>query len=158
MEAHAVARNVKGSAQKNRLVIDLIRGLKVNEALAILGYTNKRAAHPVERLLRSAIANAEQKALAENISVDVDELWVKECHVDKGVTKNRRRVRPAPMGRAYRERRHYSHITIAVSSEQRETEAAKRKQPAKPAPKKAATKQASEATPAASSTEEVGAE
>lgn len=120
MEANAIAKNVKGSPQKAKLVIDLIRGLLVNEALAILKFTNKRTAHPVERLLRSAIANAEQKAQAGNISVDVDELWVKECYVGKGVTKHRRRVRPAPMGRAYRERRHYSHITIVVSSDKRE--------------------------------------
>jgi large subunit ribosomal protein L22 len=120
MEAYAIAKNVKGSAQKSKLVIDLIRGLKVNEALAILRFTQKRSAHPIERLLRSAINNAEQRAQAENITVDVDELWVKECFVGKGVTKNRRRVRPAPMGRAYRERRHYSHITIRVSSERRE--------------------------------------
>jgi len=121
MEAYAVAKNVKGSSQKAKLVIDLIRGRLVNEALAILQYTNKRSTHPIERLLRSAIANAEQKAQAENVSVDVDEMWVKECFVDKGTTKNRRRVRPAPMGRAYRERRHYSHITITVSSEARAT-------------------------------------
>jgi len=120
MEAHAIAKNVKGSAQKSKLVIDLIRGLKVNEALAILRFTPKRSAHPIELLLRSAINNAEQKAQSENIAVDVDDLWVKECFVGKGVTKNRRRVRPAPMGRAYRERRHYSHITIRVSSERRE--------------------------------------
>lgn len=146
MEAQAKARNVKGSAQKARLVVDLIRGLKVNEALAILGYTNKRAAQPVERLLRSAIANAEQKAQAENISVDVDELWVKECFVDKGVTKNRRRVRPAPMGRAYRERRHYSHITIAVSSEKRAAEEKRApKRPAKPAQAPPAPEPAAEA-------------
>jgi large subunit ribosomal protein L22 len=121
MEAHAIAKNVKGSSQKTKLVIDLIRGELVNDALAILEYTDKRATHPIARLLRSAIANAEQKAQAENISVDVDELWVKECFVGKGVTKNRRRVRPAPMGRAYRERRHFSHVTIRVSSEKRET-------------------------------------
>ena len=96
MEAYAVAKNVKGSSQKAKLVIDLIRGRLVNEALAILQYTNKRSTHPIERLLRSAIANAEQKAQAENVSVDVDEMWVKECFVDKGTTKNRRRVRPAP--------------------------------------------------------------
>ena len=137
MEAYAVARNIKGSSQKARLVVDLIRGLKVNQALAILQYTNKRSAHPIERLLRSAIANAEQKAQADNIAVDVDELWVKECYVNKGVTKNRRRVRPAPMGRAYRERRHYSHITITVSSE-REAEAAGKKQGTKPASKSSA--------------------
>ena len=123
MEAQAIAKNVKGSAQKAKLVIDLIRGLDVNQALAILEYTPKRSAFPIERLLRSAIANAEQKAQAENIAVDVDELWVKECFVGKGITKNRRRVRSAPMGRAYRERRHYSHITIKVSSEKRKVEA-----------------------------------
>ena len=123
MEALAIAKNVKGSAQKAKLVVDLIRGLNVNQALAILEYTPKRSAFPIERLLRSAIANAEQKAQAENIVVDVDKLWVKECFVGKGVTKNRRRVRPAPMGRAYRERRHYSHITIKVSSDKRESEA-----------------------------------
>lgn len=126
MEANAIAKNVKGSPQKAKLVIDLIRGLLVNEALAILKFTNKRTAHPVERLLRSAIANAEQKAQAGNVSVDVDELWVKECYVGKGVTKHRRRVRPAPMGRAYRERRHYSHITIVVSSDERAEKGAKR--------------------------------
>ena len=122
MEANAIAKNVKGSPQKAKLVIDLIRGLLVNEALAILKFTNKRLAHPIERLLRSAIANAEQKAQSGNVSVDVDEMWVKECYAGKGVTKHRRRVRPAPMGRAYRERRHYSHITIVVSSDQRQSD------------------------------------
>lgn len=133
MEANAIAKNVKGSPQKAKLVIDLIRGLLVNEALAILQFTNKRSAHPIERLLRSAIANAEQKAQAGNISVDVDELWVKECFVGKGVTKHRRRVRPAPMGRAYRERRHYSHITITVSSDKRESDKASKQAAKKPA-------------------------
>ena len=127
MEAHAIRKNVKGSSQKTKLVVDLIRGKLVGEARAILEYTNKRAAHPVRVLLDSAIANAQQKAEAENISIDEDELWVKECFVGKGVTKHRRRVRPAPMGRAYRERRHYSHITIRVSSEKREPEAKGRK-------------------------------
>ncbi|MEP7272594.1 MAG: 50S ribosomal protein L22 [Acidobacteriota bacterium] len=135
MDANAIAKNVKGSPQKAKLVIDLIRGLLVNEALAILQFTNKRSAHPIERLLRSAIANAEQKAQAGNISVDVDELWVKECYVGKGVTKHRRRVRPAPMGRAYRERRHYSHITITVSSDKRESGKASKQAAKKPAAK-----------------------
>ena len=159
MEALAIAKNVKGSAQKAKLVVDLIRGLNVNQALAILEYTPKRSAFPIERLLRSAIANAEQKAQSENIAVDVDELWVKECFVGKGVTKNRRRVRPAPMGRAYRERRHYSHITIKVSSDKRETEAPvkeakeaaeapakKTAKPAKAAKKARATKKEDTAT------------
>jgi large subunit ribosomal protein L22 len=151
MEAHAIAKNIKGSSQKTKLVVDLIRGRMVNEALAILQYTPKRAAHPIERLLRSAIANAAQKAQSENIAVDVDDLWVKECFVGKGVTKHRRRMRPAPMGRAYRERRHYSHITIRVSSEKRaeeETKAKRGKKAAAEAKPKAAEPRA-EAEPSA---------
>lgn len=117
MEAYSIAKNVKGSSQKIKLVVDLIRGRKVNEALSILKFTNKRACHPVEMVLRSAIANATQKAEAANVIVDPDDLFVSTCYVGKGTTKHRRRVRPAPMGRAYRERRHYSHITISVSND-----------------------------------------
>jgi large subunit ribosomal protein L22 len=117
MEAYAIAKYIKGSAQKARLVVDTIRGRNVNDALAILRFTNKRAAKPIEKVLRSAIANATQKADKDNISVDVDRMVVSNCHVDTGVTKWRRRVRPAPMGRAYRERRHYCHITVYVSSD-----------------------------------------
>jgi large subunit ribosomal protein L22 len=143
MEAHAIAKNVKGSSQKAKLVVDLIRGKLVGEAAAILEYANKRAAHPIKKLLDSAIANARQKAEAENIAIDEDELWVKECFVGKGVTKHRRRVRPAPMGRAYRERRHYSHITIRLSSEKR-TEATTKTKSARAKSKPAAAPPASE--------------
>jgi large subunit ribosomal protein L22 len=121
MQAYAIAKYIKGSAQKARLVIDTIRGRNVNDALAILRFTNKRAAKPIEKVLRSAIANASQKADKENVSVDVDHLIVSNCFVDIGITKWRRRVRPAPMGRAYRERRHYCHITVFVSSEREKT-------------------------------------
>jgi large subunit ribosomal protein L22 len=117
MEAIAKAKNVKGSSQKAKLVIDLIRGRKVNDALAVLQYSGKRLAGPVSKVLKSAIDNAEQKAQAANVAVDVDSLRVSECFVGKGVTKHRRRVRPAPMGRAYREMRHYCHITVIVSNE-----------------------------------------
>ncbi|MBI4852609.1 MAG: 50S ribosomal protein L22 [Acidobacteria bacterium] len=117
MEAHAVAKYIKGSAQKAKLVVDTIRGRNVGEALAVLQFTNKRAARPIAKVLRSAIANVIQKADKENVSVDVEKLVVSNCHVDIGITKWRRRVRPAPMGRAYRERRHYCHITVVVSSE-----------------------------------------
>ena len=120
MKALAVAKYIKGSPQKARLVIDLIRGRKVNEALNILAVSNKRAAKPIETTLRSAIANAEQKADQVNISVDVDNLVVSKATVDLGPTKYRRRVRPAPMGRAYRERRWQSHITIEVESKAEE--------------------------------------
>ena len=117
MKARAVAKYIKGSPQKARLVIDLIRGRSVNDALAMLKTSNKRAAKPIEITLRSAIANAEQKADQLNVSIDVDRLKVSNATVDLGPTKFRRRVRPAPMGRAYRERRWQNHITIEVESE-----------------------------------------
>lgn len=116
MKARAVAKYIKGSPQKARLVIDLIRGRNVTEALAMLKGTNKRAAGPIEITLRSAIANAQQKADQLNVAIDVDNLVVKTATVDLGPTKYRRRVRPAPMGRAYRERRWQNHITIEVET------------------------------------------
>ena len=119
MEATAKATNVKISSQKAKLVMDLIRGRKYGEAREVLRFTNKRAAGLIYKVLESARANAEQLADQENVMVDVDELWVKECFADTGTTKHRRRVRPAPMGRAYRERRHYSHLTVVVSTEKR---------------------------------------
>ena len=98
-------------------MIDLIRGRNVSQALAILKFTNKRAAQPITKCLNSAIANATYLAEQQNIAIDPDDLWVKACFVDMGPHKNRRRMRPAPQGRAYREQRHYCHITIEVSSE-----------------------------------------
>jgi large subunit ribosomal protein L22 len=119
MEAIAKATNVKISSQKAKLVMDLIRGRAYSEARDILKFTNKRAAGLIYKVLETARANAEQQAQSDNVIVDVDNLWVKACYADTGVTKHRRRVRPAPMGRAYRERRHYSHLTVVVSSESR---------------------------------------
>ena len=119
MEARASAKYLRGSAQKARLVIDMIRGKNVNQALAILQYTNKRAADGIEACVRSAIANATEAAEKANVAVDPDELWVKAAFVDRGPTKNRRRVRPAPQGRAYRERRHFCHITILLSNDEK---------------------------------------
>jgi large subunit ribosomal protein L22 len=120
MEAIAKAKYIKGSPRKARLVIDMIRGVNVAKALAILQFTNKRATDPISTCLKSAIANATFKAEQENIAVDPDDLWVKTCFVDMGPTKGRRRMRPAPQGRAYKEQRHYCHITIAVSSDKPE--------------------------------------
>jgi large subunit ribosomal protein L22 len=120
MEAIAKATNVKISSQKAKLVMDLIRGRAYSEARDILKFTNKRAAGLIFKVLETARANAEQQAQTDNVIVDVDALWVKACYADTGTTKHRRRVRPAPMGRAYRERRHYSHLTVVVSSEGRE--------------------------------------
>ncbi len=118
MEAIAKTKYLKGSPRKARLVVDLIRGQNVSRALAILKFTDKRAADPIAKCLSSAIANATYAAEQQNIAIDPDTLWVKTCFVDMGPTKNRRRMRPAPQGRAYREQRHYCHITIQVTSEE----------------------------------------
>ncbi len=127
MEATASAKYLRGSAQKARLVIDMIRGQDVNKALAILRYSSKRAAGGIEKCMRSAIANANETAEKANVSIDPDDLWIKAAFVDRGPTKNRRRVRPAPQGRAYRERRHFCHVTILLSSDARPEPGAKRK-------------------------------
>ena len=119
MEAIASAKYLRGSAQKARLVVDMIRGKDVNRALAILRYANKRAADGIEKCMRSAIANANEAAEKANVAVDPDDLWVKAAYVDRGPTKNRRRVRPAPQGRAYREQRHFCHVTILLSNDAR---------------------------------------
>ena len=120
MEAIAKTKHLKGSPRKARLVIDMIRGVNVSRALAILKFTDKRAADPIAKTLRSAIANATFKAEKQNIAIDPDDLFIKSCFVDMGAHKNRRRMRPAPQGRAYREQRHYCHITIEVSSDKPE--------------------------------------
>ena len=111
MEKRAMGRFLQGSAQKARLVVDQIRGLPVEEAMGLLRFSKKRASEAVGKVLKSAIANAEYAD--KNISLD--DLWVSQAFVDMGPTKNRRRMRPAPMGRAYREKRHGCHVTITVS-------------------------------------------
>lgn len=119
MEAIAKTKHLKGSPRKARLVIDMIRGQRVSRALSILKFTDKRAAGPISKCLSSAIANATYKAEQQNIAIDPDDLWIRTCFVDMGPTKNRRRMRPAPQGRAYREQRHYCHITIEVTSDEK---------------------------------------
>ena len=121
MEAIARAKYLRGSAQKARLVIDLIRGRNAGEARNILRFTNKRAAQHISKCLDSAIANAVNLAEQANVAVDPDDLWVSAAFVDMGPTKRRFRMRPAPQGRAYRERRHYCHITVEVSTESGKT-------------------------------------
>jgi large subunit ribosomal protein L22 len=112
----AEARYVHVSAQKARLVVDLIRGRQAGEAIVILGGVNKRIAPAVEKVLRSAIANAENKTE----SVDVDRLYVAEAYVNEG--PRQKRIRPAPMGRAYRYQRRTSHIVVKLG--ERSAEAA----------------------------------
>jgi large subunit ribosomal protein L22 len=106
--AKAEARYVRVSAQKVRLVIDLIRGQQAGDAINILQGVNKRIAPEVEKVLRSAIANAENKSE----DVDVDRLFVTEAYVNEG--PRQKRIRPAPMGRAYRYQRRMAHIVVKV--------------------------------------------
>ncbi len=110
----------------------MIRGKNVNQALAILRFANKRAAAGIEKCMQSAIANANEAAEKANIAVDPDELWLKAAFVDRGPTKNRRRIRPAPQGRAFRQQRHFCHVTILLSSEKpgEKTESEGKSQPA----------------------------
>jgi large subunit ribosomal protein L22 len=108
MEARATAKYIRISPQKARLVVDLIRGKNVGEAISILQFTKKRASHEIEKVLRAAIANAEQKSE----HVDVDRLVVSRIYVNEG--PRAKRIRPAPMGRAHRYQRRMSHITVAV--------------------------------------------
>jgi large subunit ribosomal protein L22 len=122
--------------------------------LSILKFTDKRAAQPIAQCLNSAIANATFKAEQQNIAIDPDDLWVKTCFVDMGPHKNRSRMRPAPQGRAYREQRHYCHITIEVTSDDKpktekelKAEAAKAKRAAENGKSKVKSQKAKPAVP-----------
>jgi large subunit ribosomal protein L22 len=110
IEAHAIARYVRTSAQKAGLVMDLIRGRDVNRALATLQYTRKGVGHDIAKLLRSAIANAQQK---EGFGGDVDRLFVAACYANQGPSM--KRIRPAPMGRAFRVVKRTAHLTVRVA-------------------------------------------
>ena len=111
MEATATLRYLKASPQKVRLVADLVRGKKVEEALNILRFTRKAVAKDLEKLLRSAVANAENK----EANADVDELVVSKIYVNEGPRE--RRIQPAPMGRAYQLQKRKAHVTVHVSDE-----------------------------------------
>src|SRR3954451_6737077 len=110
VEARATARYVRTSAQKAGLVLDLIRGKDVNRALATLKYARKSVAEDIAKVLRSAIANAQNK---EGFSGDVDRLFVAACFANQGPSA--KRVRPAPMGRAFRVLKRTAHLTVQVA-------------------------------------------
>jgi large subunit ribosomal protein L22 len=113
IEGTATARFVRVSPQKARLVVDLIRGQRAEEALQTLQFTKKRIAKDIEKTLRSAIANAERKADDSGGSLDVDSLYVTSCFVNEG--PRWKRMRPAPMGRGFRYQKRTAHISVAVS-------------------------------------------
>ncbi len=110
IEAHATARYVRTSAQKAGLVLELIRGKDVNRALATLKFTRKGVADDIAKVLRSAIANAQQH---EGFGGDVDRLYISACYANQGPSA--KRVRPAPMGRAFRVLKRTAHLTVHVS-------------------------------------------
>ncbi len=110
IQAEATAKGVRTSAQKAGLVMDLIRGKGVNQALATLQFTRKIIAREIAKVLRSAVANAQQK---EGFGGDVERLFVQACFANQGTSM--KRVRPAPMGRAFRVVKRTAHLTVRVA-------------------------------------------
>jgi large subunit ribosomal protein L22 len=110
VEAIATARGIRTSAQKAGLVCELIRGKNVNQALATLQFTRKIIARDIAKVLRSAVANVQQQ---EAFSGDIDRLYVLAAYANQGPSA--KRVRPAPMGRAYRVVKRTAHLTVQVA-------------------------------------------
>ena len=135
VEAEATSRYIRTSAQKAGLVLDLIRGKDVNRALATLKYTRKGIADDIAKVLRSAIANAQTK---DGFSGDVDRLFVSACFANQGPSQ--KRVRPAPMGRAYRVLKRTAHLTVKVAERPEKIAPVAAASTEKPARKARATK------------------
>ena len=135
----ATAKYTRTSAQKAGLVLDLIRGCNVNKALALLQFSRKHVARDISKVLRSAIANAQQK---EGFGGDVDRLYVSACYADQGPSM--KRIRPAPMGRAFHVIKRTAHLTVRVAEKPQAVSAAapeakpQRRRAAKPAANTAA--------------------
>jgi large subunit ribosomal protein L22 len=110
VSAHATSRYIRTSAQKAGLVLDQIRGRDLTQALATLRFSRKLIARDIEKVLRSAVANAQQK---EGFGGDVDRLYVAKCFANQGPSM--KRIRPAPMGRAFRVVKRMAHLTVEVA-------------------------------------------
>ena len=117
-EFRAEARYQRVSPQKARLVLDLIKGRRVGEALQTVAFTKKGVAPLVEKVLRSAVQNANYLSQEQGLDVDVDNLYVKTAIANEG--PRMKRIRPAPMGRAFRYQRRMAHIVIAVAERNHE--------------------------------------
>src|SRR5215470_5561424 len=117
MEFRAQVRFTRVSPQKARLVLDLIKGRRVEDALNTLAFTKKRVAATVEKLLRSALENANYLSAEKGLDVDVDNLYVKSAIANDG--PRMKRIRPAPMGRAYRYVRRIAHIELVLAERTR---------------------------------------
>lgn len=146
-EYRAVAKFQRVSPQKARLVLDLIKGLGVGKALETAAFTKKRIAPVVHKLLTSAIDNAKYVAGEQGIDLDVDNLYVKQALANEG--PRMKRIRPAPMGRAYRYQRRLTHIIITVA--EREEKGGKA-EASKTSAKKAAAPKAAKKTAATKTT------
>jgi large subunit ribosomal protein L22 len=140
IEAQATAKYVRTSAQKAGLVLDLIRGCDVNKALALLQYSRKHVARDISKVLRSAIANAQQK---EGFGGDVERLYVSACYAGQGPSM--KRIRPAPMGRAFRVVKRTAHLTVCVTERPQAIGATTAPKPRRRTPAKAAGKPAAKA-------------
>jgi len=157
-EFRAEAKFQRVSPQKARLVLDLIKGRGVEEALNTVAFTKKAVAPLVEKVLRSALQNANYLSQEQGLDVDVDNLYVKNAIANEG--PRMKRIRPAPMGRAYRYQRRLAHIVISVAERKQDglvetvdAEASAAAKPAKKAPvKKAAAKKTATKKPAAKKT------
>ena len=114
MKARAIAKGVRQSPRKMRLVVDEIRGKNVNDAYAILQFSKKRAAEQIDKVLRSAVANAVYQADERGDVLDVDELYVSEAYVDEGPTLKRWKARA--FGRATPIHKRSSHVTVVVDT------------------------------------------
>jgi large subunit ribosomal protein L22 len=145
-EFRAEARFQRTSPQKAKLVLDLIKGLPVGKAVTVAAFTNKRIAPVVEKVLRSAVANAQNLSDERGLDIDIDNLYVKTAVANEG--PRMKRIRPAPMGRAFRYQRRIAHIIITVAEKKSavaiEAEAAPETSaaPSKTAGKKAVAKKA----------------
>src|SRR5580698_9564886 len=148
-EFRAEAKFQRGSPQKAKLVLDLIKGKRIEAAINIVSFTNKRWSPVIEKVLRSAVQNAVYLSDEKGLDIDVDNLYVKTAIANEG--PRMKRIRPAPMGRAFRYQRRISHIIVTVAEKKSAaavaaaTEAAA---PAKTAGKPAAKKSAAKKAPA----------
>jgi large subunit ribosomal protein L22 len=139
-EYRASAKYQHVSPQKARLVLDLIKGRGVQEALETAAFTKKRIAPVIHKLLTSAIDNAKYVAGEQGVDLDVDNLYVKQAVANDG--PRMKRIRPAPMGRAYRYQRRLTHITLSVAERNGGSSLVTKVEEPEAAPKKAAKKTA----------------
>src|ERR1700755_1734195 len=144
-EFRAEAKFQRTSPQKAKLVLDLIKGLRVEQALNTVHFSTKRMAPVIEKVLRSAIQNATYVSQEQGLDVDVDNLYVRTAVANEG--PRMKRIRPAPMGRAFRYQRRLAHIIVTVAEKTDGNDLVTKVEatPAKPAKKKPAAKKAATA-------------